>query len=83
MTKSEREELLLQNKKKIRKGRKGKNNNNEGILVVAVRAVADEVVLLFNIHNRNLNPLCRLHMALPKEFAWARAEQNLVFLNTS
>lgn len=61
---------------------RGEKKNNEGISVVAVRAVADEVVLLFNIENTNLNPLCRLHMALSKEFAWARAEQDLVFLNT-
>lgn len=81
MTKPEREELLPKKKKRRQKPHTHKIRTRV-ILVVAVRAITDEIILLFNIQSTNLDPFFRLHVTLPKEFACARAEQNLAFLNT-
>lgn len=58
MTKSAREESLL------KEGAKKKSKMKKSISEVAVRALADEVILLFN--STNLNPSFRLHMGLPE-----------------
>lgn len=58
MTKSAREESLL------KEGAKKKSKMKNSISEVAVRALADEVVCLFN--STNLNPSFRLHMGLPE-----------------
>lgn len=63
--------------KKKKEGRKKETpqNKNEGILVIAVKAITDEIVSFFNIQSTNLNPLFTLHVVLPKEPAWARADK--------